>query len=82
MIAKRTLLVSKKELEAELGLPDEVEIIAVRPVSGLESGWEFLLASAEEVDGITVYQDGNFGINRRISLQHLKELKNDNKNSE
>lgn len=73
-IAKRTLFVDKEKLEDVLGLPEGVEILAVRPNTGL-NGWEFLIASAGEVSigdtKITIYQEGDVNNYRRISLDTL-----------
>ena len=74
-IAKRTLFVEKKKLEEFFGLPEGVEIMAVRPSSGFTNGWEFLIASAGEVEigdtKITIIQEDDNSLYRRISLDTL-----------
>ncbi len=78
-IAKRTLFVGEKRLEELFGLPEGVEILAVRKA---HNGWEFLLASAGEMfadngEQITVYQeDGK--LYRKLSLSTLKSLQTEN----
>jgi hypothetical protein len=82
-VGKRTLRVSRKELEQMFGLPEGVEILAVRASKGYsdEQDFEFLLASAGEVEvngfKVTVEQrDGDFGLTRSIGLQTLRRIEN------
>jgi hypothetical protein len=82
-VAKRTLRVSRKEMEELFGLPEGVEILAVRPSRGFEGDddFEFLLVSGEEVElnghKVTVERkDGDFGLVRRIGLSTLRRLEN------
>lgn len=82
MIAKRTLLVTKEQLAEVFNLPEGVEVLAVRANKGYEDGFEFLLASAGEVEvngsKITIEQKDGHGVYRRISLNTLIELDGDN----
>jgi hypothetical protein len=75
-IAKRTLKVTGEELAELFGLPEEVEVMAIRK-SG-EDEFEFLLASAGEVfvGGKKITherKDGEPGLSRMISLSTLKQ---------
>jgi hypothetical protein len=76
-IAKRTLFVGKSKLEQFLGLPEGVEIFGVRPSNNSSNGWEFLLASAGEVSigdtKITIFQDDENNLYRKISLDTIQE---------
>ncbi|MFS0905766.1 hypothetical protein AB3N02_22220 [Priestia aryabhattai] len=77
-IAKRTLRVTKKRLEEFFGLPEGVEIIAVRHAKNMGEEFEFLLVSAGEVmlndeRKLTFYQDDEYGCYRAISLDKLQE---------
>lgn len=74
MIAKRTLYIDNKELEKLFNLPEGVEILSVKSV---DYGFEFLLVSAEEVEGVTIKQDGA-GLFRRLTMRALRES-NDSK---
>jgi hypothetical protein len=81
-IAKRTLYVTKKQLHELFGLPEDVEVMAVRPARGWndEQSFEFLLASAGEVVindfPITQVIDGEFGLQRRLGLETLNKIMN------
>ena len=82
-LGKRTLRVSKKELGELFGLPEGVEILAVRASKGFPDGEsiEFLLVSPEgvEVNGhqVTVEQkEGDFGLIRVLSLSTLQKIVN------
>lgn len=74
MIAKRDLVVSKRELRELFNLPEGIEIMAVRVNKSYgEEDFEFLLASAGEVEDVTVVNyDSN--IIRRLTLDGLKEI--------
>jgi len=79
-IAKRPLYVSVEELRKLFGLPEEIEIISVSTDGtnvGIE-GFTFVLASAEEVDGITKVFDSESNV-RRIRVSNIKELQEGDK---
>lgn len=72
-LAKGKLFVSRAELEKLFGIPEEVEILAIKT---WQDGFEFLLASPEEEftsngTQVTVNSDG-FSNLRRVSLESLK----------
>jgi hypothetical protein len=81
-IAKRTLHVNKEELRKLFGLPEDIEIMAVRPSRGWndEQSFEFLLVSAGEVVvndyPITQVINSEFGLQRRIGLETLNRIMN------
>ena len=79
-IAKRTLFVDRNQLRKLLGLPEEIEIMGVRP-GRFGEGWELLLASAGEVSmgetKLTITSDYAVGEIRRISLDTLLNSNNE-----
>lgn len=74
-IGKRTVYVSKEELEELLGLPEGAEILAVRPNSAPNQGWEFLVVSAGEIEGLTVVDNGEVNLRKKMSIQSLAKWK-------
>lgn len=80
MIAKRTLHVTREELSKLFELPEGVEVLAVRANKGYEDGFEFLLASAEEVcvnEVKITLKDFNPMSTRKLNLSTLLKCKAD-----
>lgn len=69
MIAKGKLKISKEEFSSLVGLPEGVEVLAVR-AKEYDDCFEFLIASAEEIQGITM-KDVPIGQLRAVSPTSL-----------
>lgn len=69
-IAKGKVYVTKERLAEIFGLPEGVEIIAVRPKE-LDDAFEFLVVSAEETP--ITRKDIPVGQVRRVSVDNIKE---------
>ncbi|AYP68214.1 hypothetical protein PQE75_gp082 [Bacillus phage vB_BcoS-136] len=76
-IAKRTLFATNEKLAEVFGLPEGVEILAVRKT--YDEGFEFLIASAGEVElngcKVTVESNSPVSMVRRLSLDTLQEIR-------
>jgi len=76
-VAKGKFFISKEQLGELVGLPEGVEILAVK-AKEFEDGFEFLIVSPEKVDGVTV-ENTPIGQIRRTSYNSLQERKNQEK---
>ena len=77
-IARRTLFVDMDELVKVFGLPEGVEILDIKKSQTYNEGFNFLLASAEEVYigdlKVTTIEESNLNI-RRIGLGSLRNAR-------
>ncbi|UUV46395.1 hypothetical protein [Bacillus phage vB_BanS-Thrax3] len=74
-LAHRKAYLTFEDLKKAFGIPDEIDIVAVKDTSmeNLHGDLEFLLVSKEPVDGITVKYEGD-GILRRMNLNAVNQL--------
>jgi hypothetical protein len=84
-LGRRTVFVSKKDLEKIFSIPKGVEIIGIKEAGGLQRGWDFELISAGEVSvgetKVTVITDDDNTLIRKVSPETLRNLEGDVKRS-